>query len=363
MTDGKTTDQVLANWVRQALNLPGNAELTLIAGDASPRRYFRLSLPPASPLGVKTLVAVSSPPTEKNAEFLTVRKLLQDGGVRVPELIAADLNQGFMVLEDLGNDTLLPLLSEYSAGVWYAKGLNILADLVAMDHSDQELAPYNAPLLQQELDLFPLWFVQELLGLGLTRAQSSLFNGLSEVLIKSALSQPKALVHRDFHSRNLMVLNNADLAVIDFQDAVVGPITYDPVSLLKDCYIHWPRDRQLAWLADYQGILEQREVMSPVPYKQFVQWFDLMGLQRHIKVLGIFARLYLRDEKPGYLSDLPLVMAYTREALALYAEQDASIGAFRDWFEAEVVPACRQQAWFSSAFEDWAALAVAPNKR
>ena len=368
---------------------------------------------------------MDSPPTEKNPEFLAIRALLEQAGVRVPALYHADLNLGFMLLEDLGNDTLLPQLSEFSVSVWYPKALNMLAEIARIallvpsatapeinkktsmlselsgrlersalhvsadrlhqgstandsvsamndpagraqwqassEESDASELPavnefllpaYDAPLLQQELNLFPEWFVTRLLGLNAPELPP-LFADLSGFLIANAVEQPQVLVHRDFHSRNLMVLNNSELATIDFQDAVIGPITYDLVSLLKDCYVRWPRARQLAWLADHQANLELRGVLKPVSSATFIRWFDLMGLQRHLKVLGIFARLYLRDAKPGYLNDLPLVLAYTREALAIYAGDDARIADFRDWLEAEVVPVCRDQPWFSDAHDHW----------
>jgi len=168
------------------------------------------------------------------------------------------------------------------------------------------------------------------------------------LLIANAQAQPQVLVHRDFHSRNLMVLPDNELAVIDFQDAVVGPVTYDVASLLKDCYVSWPRDRQLDWLHQYQSLLESAGVMDPVPAPLFVRWFDLMGLQRHIKVLGIFSRLAFRDSKPQYLLDLPRVLAYTRETLDIYRSSDEEVATFREVFEAQIVPACQHAEWFSS---------------
>ena len=190
------------------------------------------------------------------------------------------------------------------------------------------------------------WFVPQLLGLPIDDAALKCLDAFSQVLCANAAEQPQVVVHRDFHSRNLMCLKTAGLAVIDFQDAVVGPVTYDPVSLLKDCYIHWPRTRQIAWLKDYQQSLEERGLIPRVSSGTFARWFDLMGLQRHIKVLGIFSRLALRDGKRRYLNDLPLALAYVEEALALYASTEPIIAQFHGWFSSIVMPACRAQAWY-----------------
>jgi aminoglycoside/choline kinase family phosphotransferase len=162
------------------------------------------------------------------------------------------------------------------------------------------------------------------------------------------VEQPQVVVHRDFHSRNLMVVRNQELAVIDFQDAVIGPITYDPISLLKDCYVSWPRQRQIGWLLDYKRLLVREQLMSAMSDDTFIAWFDLMGLQRHVKVLGIFARLCLRDGKPAYLEDLPLVLAYVIQALAIYAPSVPAIARFAEVFDQQVLPACKTQSWYSS---------------
>ena len=197
----------------------------------------------------------------------------------------------------------------------------------------------------EELERFPEWFCEGLLQVSLDASDRKLLSVYFSRLVSSALEQPRVLVHRDFHSRNLMVVQNGDLAVIDFQDAVIGPVTYDPVSLLKDCYIQWPRDRQLAWLHDHKRNLPGQAV-ADVDDDTFVRWFDLMGLQRHIKVLGIFARLCFRDGKPSYLNDLPLVIDYVLEVLELYAFEIVPVADFRKVFLAEVLPACRQQPWY-----------------
>ena len=321
-------------------------DVHLIAGDASPRKYYRVRL--AGAQTPNTMIAVESPPTEKNEEFLRIRELLAAGGVRVPVLIATDIEQGYLLLEDLGDDTLLPHLSDTNVSEWYARGLASLADLARIDPAPASLEAYGAPKLMQEMRLFTDWFVPRLLNLPMSHELEAAFSAVAELLIANAQAQPQVLVHRDFHSRNLMVLSENELAVIDFQDGVVGPVTYDVASLLKDCYVRWPRDRQLDWLHQYQSLLEKTGVIDPVPPSLFVRWFDLMGLQRHIKVLGIFSRLAFRDGKPQYLLDLPRVLAYTREALDLYRSSDQAVATFRDVFEAQIVPACKRADWFSS---------------
>ncbi len=320
-------------------------QCTLIAGDASPRKYYRVSLPAAGAKVAQHLIAVDSPASEKNPEFLHIRALLDTAGVRVPALIAADVDAGLLLLEDLGDDVLLPVLSEHSAGAWYAMALNTLGRLVSIDTATAGLEQYSAAKLTTELNLFRDWFVPRLLGLEWDDGWDHVFEELSAALVANALKQPQVVVHRDFHSRNLMVVHNGELAVIDFQDAVVGPVTYDPVSLLKDCYIRWPRQRQLAWLLDYRRLLAEQGALCDVTEATFIRWFDLMGLQRHIKVLGIFARLSLRDGKSAYLNDLPRVIAYVQEALALYAADIPAVEAFAHYFNGIAMPACREQSW------------------
>jgi len=318
----------------------------LIAGDASPRKYFRVVCPAVQDAKTRSYVAVDAPSTEKTPEFLNIRALLERAGVRVPALVAADAEAGFMLLEDLGDDVLLPVLSEHSVAAWYAMALGSLVKIAALPPADAGLPEYDGPGLQVEMDLFRDWFVPRLLELPWSSGLEVSFAALSRLLLASAAEQPRVVVHRDFHSRNLMVVHNGDLAVIDFQDAVIGPVTYDPVSLLKDCYIQWPRDRQLAWLHDHKRNLVEQG-FPEVDDDTFVRWFDLMGLQRHIKVLGIFARLCFRDGKPAYLNDLPLVIDYVLEVLDLYGPEIAPVADFRKVFLAEVLPACRQQPWYA----------------
>jgi aminoglycoside/choline kinase family phosphotransferase len=201
---------------------------------------------------------------------------------------------------------------------------------------------YDQHELQLEMDLFSQWFVSELLGITLDKNEQQMFQQLCEDLIESATHQPQVVVHKDFHSRNLMVLENNSLGVIDFQDALIGPITYDLVSLLKDCYLHLPADQVEQRALHFKQALEANNQLGKMTDQDFLRSFDKMGLQRHIKVLGIFARLSLRDGKSAYLNDLPLVIRYTLEAAQRYPETQA----FYSWFIAHIEPLLPSHKWY-----------------
>ena len=344
----------LLPWAR--LNLTGpldiaDAGLTCVAGDASNRRYFRLGGDQFS------VIVVEAPPeTEKNPEFLAIADTLSCAGVRVPQVLAADLGRGYLLLEDLGDAVLLPLLDADTVAGYYALAFATLLKLADIDITEPSVASmprYDEALLTEELSRFPHWFVEQLLGHSLTQNDRDIIQSASECLLASALEQPQVLVHRDFHSRNLMLHSDGQLAVIDFQDAVVGPVTYDLVSLLRDCYICWPADQVRRWALAYRRRLEAGGKLVGIPERtgstghaesEFLRWFDLMGLQRHIKVLGTFARLYLRDGKSAYLDDLPMVLDYVRDVLQQYQHEPA-LAKFADWFEATLDPLIAQQPW------------------
>lgn len=328
----------LLTWSLSVLDVDSPAELEPVAGDASARRYFRLRLPGQS------FIAVEAPPdSQKNTEFLAIQHLLAAAAITVPAVFGADLSRGFLLLGDLGDRTLLPELSVSSVDEQYRQAFDVLLAMGEIDPGDPQWPRYDDALFSEELSRFPEWFVEQLLGLPLPAA--GLWQPFAEFLKRSALMQPTVLVHRDFHSRNLMPQPDGTLAVIDFQDAVIGPVTYDLVSLLRDCYIRWPPQQVEGWALSYLQRLQQRGGLEDVTADEFLRWFDLMGLQRHIKVLGTFARLYLRDKKPAYLTDLPLVIAYVREILAKYRDEVAQLANFEDWFEGELMPAVRQQPW------------------
>ena len=319
-------------------------DLQLVAGDASNRRYFRLELG-----WDRYIVAQAPPETEKNEAFLSVRNLLADIGVRVPEVLGVDLSRGYLLLEDLGDQMLLPLLNARTVDRYYCQARAILLRLAlsagAARDLSRDLPAYDEALLREELGRFGTWFVEKLLGYSLSTQEQGLIEALTVKLVASALEQPLALVHRDFHSRNLMPQPDGQLAVIDFQDAVHGPVTYDLVSLLRDCYIRWPTRRVDRWALEHRDQLCERGLLIDVEDTLFLRWFDWMGLQRHIKVLGTFARLHLRDDKPGYLQDLPLVIHYVRQVLEKYADGEPAFATFGEWFDTTVQPLIEQQPW------------------
>ena len=317
--------------------------LSVVAGDASNRRYFRLTLPTDS------YIVVEAPPaTENNAAFLAIRDLLADAGVRVPALFGADMGRGYLLLEDLGDRLLLPELRADTVDGQYRQACSILRQLAAVP-LEIDLPVYDEALLAEELGRFPTWFVTGLLAGSLDDAEQQLVDGLFRVLIDSALEQPRVLVHRDFHSRNLMPQAAGGLAVIDFQDAVVGPVTYDLVSLLRDCYIRWPAARVRNWALSYRDELAAAGLLQGADDAQFLRWFDWMGLQRHLKVLGTFARLHLRDGKPGYLDDLPRVLDYVREVVQAYAPEYSVFADFGDWFDSHLGPLIEAQPWSAAS--------------
>ncbi|GAB5452597.1 MAG: phosphotransferase [Halioglobus sp.] len=308
-----------------------------VAGDASSRRYYRART------DANHFLLVDAPPaTEKNTEFVSVQALLANSGVRVPRIIAADIASGHMLLEDLGDELLLPALRTDNVDSFYRSAFDVL---LRFSRIGLEALPcYDEALLKEELGRFTQWFVTALLQHSLTAAEREMLDKLDALLIASALAQPRVFVHRDFHSRNLM-LTDGDLAVIDFQDAVAGPITYDLVSLLRDCYVRWPAARVSEWALNYRELLLEQTGWSLPGEREFLHWFDLMGLQRHIKVLGTFARLYLRDGKQAYLQDLPLVIHYVQSVLAGNAAEHAVCAEVSEWFDAVLLPRIRQQDW------------------
>lgn len=288
-----------------------------LSGDAGFRRYFRVNtcLP---------MLAVYAPPaTENSVQFAKVAACLMGCGVRVPRIVAMDADRGFLLVEDFGDCLLQNELSKESVDGFYSEAMSMLLHLHSAALAGEQLdflPQYDAAMLLEELALFERWFLNELLGLELSESQSEMLRTLFDSLIKSALEQPQVIVHRDFHSRNLLVLPTGALATIDFQDAVRGPISYDLVSLLKDCYVVWPSDQVERWALAYAKTLDAAGVAAFSSEQAFLKSFHLMGMQRHIKVLGIFARLYLRDNKPGYLGDLPRVLTYVLEVVESHNE-------------------------------------------
>lgn len=318
--------------VRQLTPFQPAASLTVVSGDASFRRYFRLAHDQGS------LIAVDAPPERENSRgFVAIAQALHAQGVQVPEVLAVDLQQGYMLLSDLGDTLLNPCLNAESVDDLYDRaGQQLLRLLACPPPTDYPLLTYDHSRLHMEMSLFREWFVERYLGLTLSAQEQDLLAHSLDVIAADALSQPVVFVHRDFHSRNLMLLASGEIAVIDFQDAATGPISYDLMSLLRDAYIEWPAVRVDGWIERfYRQLQVAGKLSAEVQLATFRRWCDLISAQRHLKVLGIFCRLSLRDGKHGYLGDLPLVLRYLCSEIQGYPE----LQPLADWLQARIVPA------------------------
>lgn len=288
--------------------------ITTASADASFRRYFRVHL------ADKTFIAMDAPPAQENcAPFVKLANLLISAGLNAPQIIAQDLQQGFLLLSDLGDITYLSVLNDTSAPHLYRDANQALIKMQLASQTNV-LPNYDEALLNREMQLFPDWYITQHLQAKLNDQQKVVLQNTFGVLTSNILSQGQVYVHRDYHSRNLMVTSENSPGILDFQDAVYGAITYDLVSLLKDAYIAWQEEQVIDWLVRYWQ--DAREAGLPVPtdFSEFYRNFEWMGAQRHLKVLGIFARLYHRDGKDGYLKDMPLVMDYLRRVCGRYIE-------------------------------------------
>ncbi|MBV1869888.1 MAG: phosphotransferase [Gammaproteobacteria bacterium] len=321
-------DDLFQQWVAEQLELE-QVDLQTVSGDASFRHYFRVTLPELSPKleadfgKSQTVIAVDSPPEkEKNQEFLRIARCLVDHGFNAPVIKAVNEKQGFMLLSDLGDRPMLPELDTHTVEKHYAAAMETLCALQKEIKPAALVLPhYDHQRLMDEMALFPDWFICCHLGCSLRPDQDKGLHDACELLAQSALAQPQVFVHRDYHSRNIMLLDDNQQGLIDFQDAVWGPITYDLVSLLRDSYVRWPREKSLAWAAGYfrQALAEG---LLPEGYqeKDFLKQFEWMGAQRHLKVVGIFSRLKHRDDKPVYLDDIPCTYANLLEVCGAYEE-------------------------------------------
>ena len=301
----------LSRWVHQS---KPNAKLASASADASFRRYFRVTDQQ------QTWIAMDAPPEKENlVPFIDVGKRLVKASVNAPSIYQSDLEQGFLLMDDLGNVPYLTELNIETADSLYLDALNTLVKIQSAD--SHQLPKYDEELLRTELMLMPDWFLCKHLDIELQASEKSALEGVFTFLIKNSLEQPQVFVHRDFHSRNLMITNENNPGVIDYQDAVLGPICYDLASILRDCYIAWPESRVSGWAEDFRLMAIEANLLSDkVDSGQFKRWFDLIGLQRHLKVLGIFARLSHRDGKQAYLNDLPLTLSYVLSVAQRYPE-------------------------------------------
>ena len=319
----------LTDWLNQYFAVQVSPQL--ISGDASFRRYFRIHHQGAS------FIAVDSPPALVPIKpFIELAQAYQSAGLSVPEVMRADEAQGFMLLSDLGDVQLLALLNQSNVSHYYQQALALLPQVASVIETGSGALPdYDAAFVERELTIFTEWLLGTHLAFQLSDDERAMLSSAFTVLTRSALEQPQVGMHRDFHSRNLMVCDE-QLSVIDFQDAVIGPITYDAVSLLRDCYVRWPDDIVDALAEFHFQQCQQTQVLADsVTLSQYRRWFDLMGLQRHLKAAGIFARLNYRDNKPAYMADIPLTLSYIVDIAARYPE----LAALSIWVEQKVIPA------------------------
>lgn len=301
---------LLEDWLK---SIPAHAleDVRPASADASFRRYFRVTDKNTG----QTFIIMDAPPDKEDCEpFIHITELLRSVDVNAPDIITMDLEKGFLLLDDLGDRQYLDYLDESSSDDLYNDALKAL---INMQRIQDHLPPYDRQRLHDEMGLFEPWYLNRHLDINLDDKQRTVLNSVFDLLTEAALQQPQVFVHRDYHSRNLMLVENNNPGVIDYQDAVIGPVTYDLVSLFKDCYIEWPRHRIEQWLDKY---LQLTTIDIPVDRNQFIRWFDLMGVQRHLKVLGIFARLNYRDGKSQYLDDLPLTLRYVVDTCKKYDE-------------------------------------------
>ncbi|HEX7011688.1 MAG TPA: phosphotransferase [Steroidobacteraceae bacterium] len=311
-------------------------ELTTASADASFRRYFRATRDGQS------WIAMDAPPEKEDIEpYIRIASMLIDVGVNAPRVLERDLAQGFLLCSDLGSRTYLAELEEGGeAERLYSDAIDALIRIQARGASHAaSLPPYDEALLRREMALFPEWFCARHLNLALDPEDSATLARAFDVLAAEALAQPRVFVHRDYHSRNLMVGDGKrygpNPGILDFQDAVSGPVTYDLVSLLRDCYIAWPRERVAAWMTRFRESAAREGIPVASSAAQFERWFDWMGVQRHLKAIGIFARLWHRDGKPGYLKDIPRTLGYVHEVSGRYPE----LHGLRSLIERRVLPA------------------------
>lgn len=326
----QTIMPVFKQWIMCELKT-AECQITPLQGDASSRRYFRVT----SSAGETCIAMLAPSPTEKTDQFVKIAQHWQHCGLRVPKIMSCDLNQGFVLLSDFGDELLLNVLNPNDAARaagYYREAMRQVIALQKSPLADLELGIFDEAHIDREWDHFERWFLGGLLNLQSTPREAALLEQTKRQLSAIILALPRVTVHRDYHSRNLMVTPSG-LGLIDFQDAIQGPITYDLASLLKDCYIHWPRESVLEWATEfYHQAVDEKLLFCTV--EEFIQGFEWTGLKRHLRVLGIFSRLHLRDNKSQYLSEIPRIMNYILEVTGQYP----ALKGFDDWLHQSVLP-------------------------
>lgn len=312
----------LKNWVKNTLKWH-NATIEVASADASFRRYFRITH------AGKTTIAMDAPPDkEDTTPFIDITQRLLKTGAHAPDIIAENKEQGYLLLEDLGSLAYLDILNNTTADALYSDALQALITLQKTNRTG--LPFYDKTLLHNEMALMPTWFLDTHLNIKLNSKQHSLINQTFDQLCHAIETQATGFVHRDYHSRNLLQTSKNNPGIIDYQDAVTGPLTYDVVSLLRDCYITWPEEKVETWALQYRDSAVAAQLMPAIDDADFMRDLDLMGLQRHIKVLGIFARLYHRDGKENYLNDLPMTLNYVMNIGKKHKETQKLIQLFEE---------------------------------
>ncbi|WP_324017481.1 aminoglycoside phosphotransferase family protein [Aeromonas hydrophila] len=323
-------DSLLLHWARR-ISGDASLQLTLISGDASFRRYHR---------GGGLIWVDANPKTEKNHEFVRNASALHAGGLLAPEVRAVDYEQGLLAVTDLGDTQLIGCLNADNVLAWYGKAIALLPRLGAVE---LDLEPFDAAFMARENSIFPEWLLGHHLQLTLSDEKQQLLAETFACLTENNLAQPQGVMHRDFHSRNLMVCGgetpaDSRLAVIDFQDMVIGPLSYDLVSLLKDCYVRWPDAVIEQGMRLGFDTLQQANLLGELDYAAFRRAADLTGMQRHLKAAGIFTRLYHRDGKSGYLKDIPRTLGYVVDVCRSHGASYPVLARFGQWLAQVVLP-------------------------
>ncbi len=305
-------ENALKEWLKQVIP-DSNFNLIPLTGDASFRRYFRVQYQDLSQ------IVMDAPPDREDLKpFIHISEVLSQAEIPTPKISARNMEQGFLLLSDLGDVLLLNKLNKETVNTYYQQAIDTLLMMQQCSLDDPKIPSFDKAFMLKEMNLCPEWFFKSYLALELDEGEEQVIQNTMNWLAHEVEKQPIVFIHRDYHSRNIMLVEEqGSLAVIDYQDAMRGPLTYDLVSLLKDCYISWPREEVVTWVSYFY---EQQPLAKIYSKEAFIRAFDLCGLQRHLKVLGIFSRLYLRDGKAGYLANLPLTLKYVLECTELYEE-------------------------------------------
>lgn len=310
----QTRENALHLFIKNTLN-DDSYTCKSVAGDASFRRYFRVQNKDSS------FIIMDAPPDKESTQpFIHIAEILLKNEISAPKILAKDVTQGFLLLEDFGDALLLKCLTPQNSQSLYESAIKTLVQIQKFNSLDPQIKPFDEAHMHQEMGLFTTWFLEGYLKITPTTSEKEALTACMSWLAKSLVNQPQVFIHRDYHSRNLLLLNNTPpyrLGVIDFQDAMHGPIGYDLVSLLKDCYYKLPRPQVEVLVSHFKALTPTLNHLSE---KDFLEAFDMCGVQRHLKVLGVFSRLYLRDNKPQYLDDLPLTLYYLLETTEQYAK-------------------------------------------